>query len=283
MKTFFWCDLQKRSPCVFLQTLGAIFWSQTTLGAIFTRIFRDFAQIFRKSKLLGGACTHTSNTTAFHNNIVGNFMVYQDRLETNLLQLLGHPEISEWFSIISVIIFEANIVDEQKQTYLVTIFFIFTSFHCSQLFYCSPCPAPASLDMHVVSTNFAKTLVCKRKYDVILWHHSHRRRQGGQRDHPPKFLENIVILCFERRFTKQNSVIRLKSSIFGPPKFFGPSQIFGLATPLIGENRTAKTRERFAESSFTTQLRVQGCRQCNCTAQELYFECLRRSSGQKLV
>jgi len=24
---------------------------------------------------------------------------------------------------------------------------------------------------------------------------------------PPKFLENIVILCFERRFSKQNSVI----------------------------------------------------------------------------
>jgi len=49
---------------------------------------------------------------------------------------------------------------------------------------------------------------------------------------PPKFLENIVILCFERRFSKQNSVIRLKSSILAPPKFFGPSQIFGLATPL---------------------------------------------------
>jgi len=27
---------------------------------------------------------------------------------------------------------------------------------------------------------------------------------------PPKFVENIVILCFERRFSKQNSVIRLK-------------------------------------------------------------------------
>jgi len=36
-----------------MQTLGAIFWSQTTLGAIFTRIFRAFAQIFSKSKLLG--------------------------------------------------------------------------------------------------------------------------------------------------------------------------------------------------------------------------------------
>ena len=31
----------------------------------------------------------------FHNSIIGTFMVYQDRLETNLLQLFGHPENSE--------------------------------------------------------------------------------------------------------------------------------------------------------------------------------------------
>jgi len=36
-----------------------------------------------------------------------------------------------------------------------------------------------------------------------------------------KFLENTVILCFERRFSKQNSVIRLRSSILHPPKFLG--------------------------------------------------------------
>jgi len=43
---------------------------------------------------------------------------------------------------------------------------------------------------------------------------------GGQRGHaPPKFLENIVIFCFERRFSKQNSVVRLKSNIFALPKF----------------------------------------------------------------
>jgi len=44
----FWDDLQKRSSCVFLQTLGTILWNQTRLGAIFVRIFRDFAQIFNK-------------------------------------------------------------------------------------------------------------------------------------------------------------------------------------------------------------------------------------------
>jgi len=46
--------------------------------------------------------------------------------------------------------------------------------------------------------------------------------RGGQRGHgPPKFLENIVILCFERRFSKQNSVIHLESNILDPPKFLG--------------------------------------------------------------
>jgi len=40
-------------------------------------------------------------------------MVYQDRIERNLLQLFAHPENSEYFSIISGIIFEVNIVAEQ--------------------------------------------------------------------------------------------------------------------------------------------------------------------------
>jgi len=34
-------------------------------------------------------------------------------------------------------------------------------------------------------------------------------RGGGKEAMTPiKFLENIVILCFERRFSKQNSIIR---------------------------------------------------------------------------
>ena len=99
----------------FFANLGASLWSQATLDAIFSRIFR----VYSKSKLFGvrsPPCTSTSNNTAFHNSIVGNFVVYQDRLETNLLQLFGHPEDSKWFSVISVIIFPVNIVDEQKQT-----------------------------------------------------------------------------------------------------------------------------------------------------------------------
>ena len=42
-------------------------------------------------------------------------MVYQDRIETNLLQLYAYPENSEWFSIIFVIVFEVNIAAEQEQ------------------------------------------------------------------------------------------------------------------------------------------------------------------------
>jgi len=43
----------------------------------------------------------------------------------------------------------------------------------------------------------------------------HRRSQGRAKGAmpPPKFVENIVILCFERRFSKQNSVIRLKLNL----------------------------------------------------------------------
>jgi len=47
----------------------------------------------------------------------------------------------------------------------------------------------------------------------------------------PKYLENIVILCFERRLSKQNSVIRVKSNILALPNFL-PPQIFVQATPL---------------------------------------------------
>jgi len=50
----------------------------------------------------------------------------------------------------------------------------------------------------------------------------------------PKFLENTVILCFERRFSKQNSVISLKSNILAPQNFF-PKKNLGLATPLEGD------------------------------------------------
>ena len=49
----------------------------------------------------------------------------------------------------------------------------------------------------------------------------HRCSQGGPSGPcPPKFFKNIVILCFERRFSKQKSVIRLKLNSLLPPNFW---------------------------------------------------------------
>jgi len=46
------------------------------------------------------------------------------------------------------------------------------------------------------------------------WGSKHRRSQEGPKQPcPPKFLENIVILCFEKRLSKPNSDICLKLSI----------------------------------------------------------------------
>jgi len=98
------------------------------------------------------------------------------------MQLFEHPENSEWVSIISVIIFAVNIVAEQKQTYLLTIFLFFLSFHCLQLLLLPlPYRCSSALNMYVVSTNFAKTLICKREYDVILWRH--KQRISNNNDH----------------------------------------------------------------------------------------------------
>jgi len=52
---------------------------------------------------------------SFHNSVMGNFMIYQDRIKTNFLELSARLGNSEWFPMISVIIFEVNIVTEQKQ------------------------------------------------------------------------------------------------------------------------------------------------------------------------
>jgi len=51
----------------------------------------------------------------FCNSVIGSFIVYQGRIETVLLKLCAHPENSEWFSVISVIVFEVKIVVEYTQ------------------------------------------------------------------------------------------------------------------------------------------------------------------------
>jgi len=99
---------------------------------------------------------------AFHNSIIGNLIINQDRIDRNLLQLLAHPENSEWCSTISVSIFVVNIVSVQKQT-LVTIFLFFVNFRCPQLFYCNSCSTAVPTLLRMTSSH--KTLQhCLSKY-----------------------------------------------------------------------------------------------------------------------
>jgi len=57
---------------------------------------------------------------------------------------------------------------------------------------------------------------------------------------PQKILENIVILCFEGRFTKQNVLFAYNHTFCPPP-------IFGLATSLIRINPSFWTINRSFE------------------------------------
>jgi len=52
------------------------------------------------------------------------FMIYQERLETYLLQLFAHTLSSEWLSIISVISFEVNIVAKHVNAKRMTILWV---------------------------------------------------------------------------------------------------------------------------------------------------------------
>ena len=63
----------------------------------------------------------TGTEVPFHRSIMGNCMVYQDRLETYLLAATPR-NFRVVFCNLSVIIFVVNIVAEQKQALLVTIF-----------------------------------------------------------------------------------------------------------------------------------------------------------------
>jgi len=47
----------------------------------------------------------------------------------------------------------------------------------------------------------------------------------------------MVILCFERRFSKQNSVISLKSNILATPQIFGPATPLRSALALLSRSR----------------------------------------------
>jgi len=59
---------------------------------------------------------------------------------------------------------------------------------------------------------------------------------------PPQILENIVILCFEKHFSNQNSVVRLKLSILAPPKFWA-----GYATGLNSSKAGSEKSDKFGD------------------------------------
>jgi len=82
---------------------------------VYTQGRRNRWALRKNCPLKGGA------QVPLHNSIISNFMIYQDRLETNLLQLFAPTCSSEWFSIISVICFEASIVSEHINTKRITV------------------------------------------------------------------------------------------------------------------------------------------------------------------
>jgi len=164
----------------FSANLGYHFLKSNNAGRHLYPDFHGFFSDFQKiQNFWRCACTTsnpTSNTTALHNSLIGNFMANQDWLETNLLQLFRQPENSKWFSNNFVIILEVGIVDEQKQTYLVAIFCFWQVSIALNCF-----TAPPGLPLFrqpwicvLCQQNIAKTLVCKREYDVILWRHKQR-------------------------------------------------------------------------------------------------------------
>jgi len=106
---------------------------------------------------------------------------------------------------------------------------------------------------------------------------NHRRSQGGQRSHAPQILENIVILCFVKCFSKQNSVIRLKSNIL-PPQFFctPPNFWAGYATGLnlfvVGKHRYSKLNTWQCTSQFVFHVNQPASRFCFHGNESAVFE-----------
>jgi len=105
-------------------------------------------------------CTPISNNTAFDSSIIGNFVVYQDRLGTVIAAFRAPRKFRMIFYNFCYYFWvqhcwwtETNIIGKG--------FFVFYKFPLPStvLLLSLPYPAPASLNMHVASTNFVKTLV----------------------------------------------------------------------------------------------------------------------------
>jgi len=64
-------------------------------------------------------------------------------METNLLQPFAHPESSDWFSTIFIVVSEVDIVAKQKQAYWNDIF-VFRKFPLPSTFLLPPLPYTCS-------------------------------------------------------------------------------------------------------------------------------------------
>jgi len=84
---------------------------------------------------------------------------------------------------------------------------------------------PAYRSLILTASRFSQALL-QVSFTNKWWFSSIDVDRAAKGAMPPKCLENIVILCFVRRFSEQNSASRLKSNI-------SPTKNFGLATPLL--------------------------------------------------
>jgi len=107
------CELRWRTTeCVLLPCFNALpdifavmnwgpFYEVKQRSASFLRGFSGMLPRFSANQNVWGcACTPKSNTTAVHNSIIGNFVVYQDRLESH-----GHCSFSSTQKIHRIIFY----------------------------------------------------------------------------------------------------------------------------------------------------------------------------------
>jgi len=118
MKTFFSMTFKKRSSCIFLQTLGAIF---ARIFRVFAQIFRDFDRIFDKS-ILSGVGIHPLHLRLLHHcfKVSGMYTKKRNNIRRSL-----NVTLSQWFPIFVsqplrnpklAVTFSSKVKDDYKKT-----------------------------------------------------------------------------------------------------------------------------------------------------------------------
>jgi len=96
MKTFFGVTSEKGLHVIFCKPWAPFFEAKQG-WAPFSRGFTGMFPRFSANQNFWGCAEPPppTSTTVFHNSIMGDFVVYQDRIETQSLQLFENPENSE--------------------------------------------------------------------------------------------------------------------------------------------------------------------------------------------